>query len=171
MLEKSLLKEIKELHAKIDSQDATIATLFDAQTGGAESKLLRGELKKAFEKIRNLEKENQQHRDEIKKMRRKIVYYESENMSTLTTSNYNDARRKFREKRGENPKGGPGEKISKAVEDADNNGKDDGTRGPNGKKIGPPIGHTGVSHHKSHPSTVALSFGYKSMCMLQKASC
>ena len=101
-----------------------------------------------FEKIRNPETENQQYRDEIKKMRKKIAYYESENMSTSTTSNYNDARRIFRENRGENPKGGPGEKINNAVEDADDNGGDECTRGPNGKKIGPPIGHTGVSHHK-----------------------
>ena len=47
MSEKVLLEKIEELHSKIDSQDATIATLLDAQTGDAESKLLRRELKKS----------------------------------------------------------------------------------------------------------------------------
>ncbi len=136
-------EDIKRLHARIDSLEDTIGILLDAQTGGAESKLLRGELRKAFGRIRELEEENRRQREEMEGMRRKIAYYESENMPTSTPSGYNGARDKFRRRRGEDPKGGPGEKISRE----DGGDEDDVTRGPSGGRIGPPVGHAGASHH------------------------
>ena len=65
-------------------------------------------------------------------------------------------RKKFRIKRGENPAGGPGEKIMyKNDTDAGNDGGNDGdvnnsaseNLAKNGKRRGPPVGHNGVSHH------------------------
>lgn len=137
MPEKATGEDLERLHARIGSLEDTVRALLDAQTGGAESRLLRAELRKAFERISDLEDENRRMRDEIAGMRRKIAYYESENMSTSTPSAYNEARAKFRKRRGEDPKGGPGEKIN----------REGATRGPNGKRIGPPVGHAGASHH------------------------
>lgn len=45
-------------------------------------------------------------------MIRLIAYYESENMPMSTPSGYNGARGKFLERRGENPKGGSGERSA-----------------------------------------------------------
>ena len=137
----------KRLHARIDSLEDTIRTLLDAQTGGAESKLLRGELRKALGRISELEEENRRQGDEMEGMRRVIAYYESENMPTSTPSGYNDARGRFRRRRGEDPKGGPGEKTGREGGGGEEEEEEDAARGPNGGKIGPPAGHAGASHH------------------------
>ena len=86
-------------------------------------------------------------------------------MSSSTTSLYNSQCDNFRRRRGENLVGAPGEKIGKdeSEDTGDNNksssnsskdGDDDDTTTTvysnltkNGKKIGPPMNHDGVSHH------------------------
>ena len=179
MTEEAPQEDIERLHARIDRLEGTIGALLDAQTGGAESRLLRGELRKAFERIRELEEENRRLRDEMWEMRRKIAYYESENMSTSTASIYNDERRRFREGRGEDPKGGPGGEDQPGGGEGGGGGGDeeeeeeeDGvTRGPNGGRIGPPgRPRRGLAPQQGHPSAAVLPRGRRGVRVLQGAA-
>lgn len=122
----------RELEDRNADLEETVRGLAGAQAGSAEIRILRQELKKAFEMNDRLRAELVEMRGEMTALRRKVAYYESENMGTSTASTYNDERRKFRRGRGEDPKAGPGE------------GRGGG--GPSGKTLGPPLGHRGVSH-------------------------
>lgn len=116
--------------------------ILNAETGNAEIRLLRKALAEAFAVIDAQARTIREMREEIDEMKRKLAYYESENMSTSTLSLYNKRRAKFRKGRGEDPAGGPGERARQG-------GGGGGGEKPakNGKKAGPPAGHEGVSHH------------------------
>ena len=88
----------------------------------------------------------------------RLAFYGSANMSSSTTSLYNAARKKFRKGRGEKISGNPGEKIkgdSKADEKEEGGNGGQGRDGSSGDgdggqekaaRIGPPVGHAGISH-------------------------
>ena len=100
----------------------------------AELARIRQEFSELKKKYAELEKENAG-------LRARLAMYENHNMPTSTTSLYNGERKKFREKRGEDPGGSPGDAAR-------------------GKKRGPPAGHTGVSHGNVPPAPA----GARSLC-------
>ena len=134
--------DLAEMQSKLDTLQGLLKDILNAETDNAEIRLLRKALAEAFAVIDAQARTILEMRKEIDEMKRKLAYYESENMSTSTLSLYNKRRAKFRRRRGEDPSGGPGEKARQG---------DGGGGGQkltkNGKKIGPPAGHRGVSHH------------------------
>ncbi len=84
-------------------------------------------ISKLEKELSDIKKENSDTKKENTKLQARLALYESPNMPTSTPSLYNDARKKFRERRGEDPGGSPGDTAR-------------------GKKRGPPCGHRGVSH-------------------------
>ncbi len=101
------------------------------------------------EKISGLEKElsivkkeNADVKKENAELQARLALYESPNMPTSTPSLYNDARKKFREKRGEDPGGSPGDAAR-------------------GKKRGPPCGHHGTSHGNRPSMTLRYDLDFK----------
>ncbi|MCE2498620.1 MAG: transposase [Nitrosopumilaceae archaeon] len=144
-----------EILVRMARLEKAVARVAEAEPGSAEARCLRKALAESFAVIDSLTDAVMQMRAEIDTMKRKLARYESENMSSSTTSLYNHERGKFRARRGENPAGGPGEKIMSGDGDGpddDSSGNGVSTAAPenltkNGKKIGPPIGHRGVSHH------------------------
>ena len=94
------------------------------------------------EKISGLEKELSIVKKENAELQARLALYESPNMPTSTPSLYNDARKKFREKRGEDPGGSPGDAAR-------------------GKKRGPPCGHHGTSHGNRPSMTLRYDLDFK----------
>lgn len=112
-----------------DSEAAVLRRELAAAITGLDK--LKQEFAGLGERYAALEKENAG-------LRARLALYESPNMPTSQPSLYNAERKRFRESRGEDPGGNPG----------------DGARG---KKRGPPAGHAGVSH--SNAPAVALRYG------------
>ena len=102
-----------------------------------------GKMDKVEKKCTELEKENV-------KLRRLVAFYESANMPTSQPSLYNAKRQTFRKNRGEDPAGSPGDKA-KMQDGTTGQGQENGAQS---KKRGPPIGHDGISHHRTAEMTV-----------------
>ena len=133
----------------------------------SEAAAIRMDLKRALIKIGEMESAMGKLQDDIVRLKKdnarleaRLAFYGSANMSSSTTSLYNAARKKFRKGRGEKISGNPGEKIkgdSKADEDE---GDGNGGQGPDGggqekaARIGPPVGHAGISHGNKPEFTV-----------------
>ena len=144
-----------DLLSRITGLENAVACVAEAESGSAESRYLRKALAEAFSAMDSLTDTVRKIQAEIDTMKRKLARYESENMPSSTTSLYNRERGKFRARRGENPAGGPGEKIGRG-DDGGGGQDDDGGGGgnpasasltKNGKKLGPPVGHKGASHN------------------------
>ena len=68
--------------------------------------------------------------------------HENPHMSSSTDTDYNEKRRKYRKGRGEDTNGSPGDKAT-----------------TDGYSIGPPLGHTGVSHSNTPSCTLKYNLG------------
>ena len=68
--------------------------------------------------------------------------HENPHMSSSTDTDYNEKRRKYRKVRGEDTNGSPGDKAT-----------------TDGYSIGPPLGHTGVSHSNTPSCTLKYNLG------------
>ena len=110
----------------------------------------------------NLKNENARFKKDNARLEARLAFYGSANMSSSTTSIYNAARKKFRKGRGEKVSGNPGEKIKGSSEgDGGNGGQgQDGSSGDGDggqektARIGPPVGHAGISHDNKPEFTV-----------------
>ena len=114
----------------------------------------------------NLKNENARLKKDNARLEARLAFYGSANMSSSTTSLYNAARKKFRKGRGEKISGNPGEKIkgdSKADEKEEGGNGGQGRDGSSGDgdggqekaaRIGPPVGHAGISHDNKPEFTV-----------------
>ena len=101
-----------------------------------------GKMDKVEKKCTELEKENV-------KLRRLVAFYESASMPTSQPSLYSAKRQTFRKNRGEDPAGSPGDKAKMQ----DGTGQKHETDAQS-KKRGPPVGHDGISHHRTAEMTV-----------------
>ena len=114
----------------------------------------------------NLKNENARLKKDNARLEARLAFYGSANMSSSTTSLYNAARKKFRKGRGEKISRNPGEKIkgdSKADEKEEGGNGGQGRDGSSGDgdggqekaaRIGPPVGHAGISHDNKPEFTV-----------------
>ena len=135
--------DIATLRRDLDSASASICRL--KQQMIEQGKQLAEKDKQLAEQDKQLAEQGKQLAEKdrlIKQLQAKVALYESPNMPTSRPSLYNDKRKKFRERRGENPGGSPGD-------------------GSVGKKRGPPEGHKGVSH--CNTPSVRLEFNLDSM--------
>ena len=136
----------------------------------SEAAAMRMDLKRALIKIGEMESAMGKLQDDIANLKNenanlkaRLAYYGSANMSSSTTSLYNAKRKKFRKRRGEKISGSPGEKTkgdSKEGEASNGSQDPDGGDGGQGKaaRIGPPVGHVGVSHGGKPEFTVRHAF-------------
>ena len=125
-----------------------------------------GEMESAMGKLQDdnarLKDENARLKKDNARLEARLAFYGSANMSSSTTSIYNAARKKFRKGRGEKVSGNPGEKIKGSSEgDGGNGGQgQDGSSGDGDggqektARIGPPVGHAGISHDNKPEFTV-----------------
>ena len=148
--------DLKRALIKLDEMESAMGKLQD------DIVRLKNENVRLKNENANLKNENARFKKDNARLEARLAFYGSANMSSSTTSIYNAARKKFRKGRGEKVSGNPGEKIKGSSEgDGGNGGQgQDGSSGDGDggqektARIGPPVGHAGISHDNKPEFTV-----------------